>query len=195
MNLRFTGLSMIDDIKFLDDATRPPAPRLEGLTPEQRQPGLHLKMIHDHLRENMQVLGGLIERASAGTVSPAEIEAETGELAMVTNYRRFGNLCGQHCQIVNAHHSIEDQAIFPDLAQQGEAFRKIADRLRAEHVVVHELLVRLVDALNALARQPGEGNFVAAREIYEALERVLLSHLGYEEDAIGDALGYFRIGV
>ena len=152
-------------------------------------------MIHDHLRENMQVLGRLIERASAGAVTPDEIAAETGNLAMVTNYRRFGNLCGQHCQIVNTHHSIEDYAVFPALAEQGEAFRKIADRLRAEHVVVHELLVRLVDALNALAREPGEDNFIAARTVYHALERVLLSHLGYEEDAMGDALGYFEIGV
>jgi uncharacterized membrane protein YccC len=185
---------MLDDIEFLDDATRPPPPKLEGLTPEQRMPGQHLKMIHDHLRENMRVLGTLIERASTGSVTQEQIEAETGSLAMVTNYRRFGNLCGQHCQIVNTHHSIEDYAIFPALAEQGEAFRRIADRLRAEHVVVHELLVRLVDALNALAREPGEDNFAATLTIYRALERVLLSHLGYEEDAMGDALGYFEIG-
>jgi hypothetical protein len=31
------------------------------------------------------------------------------------------------------------------------------------------------------------------RTIYEALERVLLSHLGYEEDQIGDALGYYGV--
>lgn len=184
---------MLDDIEFLDDATRPEPPRFENLTPAQRAPGQHLAAVHNHLRENMQVLGELIERASAGSVSAAEVAAETASLGMIANYRRFGNLCGQHCQFVNAHHSIEDQAIFPALAAQGEVFRNIAERLRAEHVVVHALLVRLVDALNALAREPGEDNFVAARTIYCALERVLLSHLGYEEDAIGDALGYFDI--
>lgn len=186
---------MLDDIEFLDDATRPPPPRLEGLTEAQRRPGQHLKMIHDHLRDNMRVLGKLIERANAGSVTSAEIAAETGNMAMIANYRRFGNLCGQHCQIVNTHHSIEDYAVFPALAEQGEAFRKIAERLKAEHVVVHELLVRLVDALNAMVGDPSEANYVAARTIYHALERVLLSHLGYEEDAMGDALGYFEIGV
>ncbi len=185
---------MLLNIAFLDDATRPPAPKLEGLTEVQRAPGLHLRMVHDHLRDNMKTLGKLIARANAGGVTRAEIEAETDSLAMVSNYRRFGNLCGQHCQIVHTHHSIEDDAIFPALAQQGEAFKAIADRLRAEHVVVHELLERLVDTLNALAAEPTEARYEDAKTIYHALERVLLSHLGYEEDAIGDALGYFGIG-
>jgi hypothetical protein len=37
--------------------------------------------------------------------------------------------------------------------------------------------------------------FEETKTIYLALEGVLLSHLGYEEDAMGDALGYFGIGV
>jgi hypothetical protein len=60
--------------------------------------------------------------------------------------------------------------------------------------VVHELLERLVDGLNALAAEPTEARFEDAKTVYQALERVLLSHLGYEEDAMGDALGYFGIG-
>lgn len=184
---------MIDDIQFLDDATRPPIVRLEGLTEAERAAGRHLKEVHNHLRDNMVALGRLIERAAAGGASAAEVTAEASGLAMVANYRRFGNLCGQHCQIVNVHHSIEDEAVFPAIAAQGAAFKAIADRLRAEHVVVHELLVRLIDALGALATEPGVARFDEAVTIYRALERVLLSHLGYEEDAIGDALGAFRI--
>jgi predicted glycoside hydrolase/deacetylase ChbG (UPF0249 family) len=176
---------MLLDITFLDDATRPPVQKLEGLTDEQRAPGLHLRMIHDHLRANMVTLGKLIERANQGAVTREEIAAETADLAVVANYRRFGNLCGQHCGIINTHHSIEDYAIFPALAQQGEAFKAIADRLRAEHVVVHELLERLVDALNALAAEPTAARFEDAKTVYRALERVLLSHLGYEEEAMG----------
>ena len=151
-------------------------------------------MVHDHLRENMHAIGELIERASAGTVSVQEVAAQTADLAIISNYRRFGNLCGRHCQIVNTHHSIEDYAIFPELSKQGEAFRKVAERLQAEHVVVHELLVRQIDALNALAREPSTSRFEDAKEVYDALGRVLLSHLGYEEEEIGDALGYFGIG-
>ena len=184
---------MIDNIEFLDDATRPVAPKLTGLTPDQREPGLHLKEVHNHLRGNMKMLRTLIERASQGEVSQDQVATETGGMTMVANFRRFGNLCGQHCSIVNTHHSIEDYAIFPAIAAQGEAFRKVAERLQAEHVVVHELLERLVEALNLLAGAPTRDNFEAATVVYEALERVLLSHLGYEEDSIGDALGYFGL--
>ena len=188
-----TQILPLAGLAFLDDATRPAPVRLEGLTAAQRGPGEHLKEIHDHLRHNMRTLAALIERANAGTVTPEQIAAETGDLAMVANYRRFGNLCGQYCQVVNTHHSIEDYHLFPALARQGDIYRKIAERLQAEHVVVHELLVRLVAALNTLAGAPNAENFGAARTVYEALERVLLSHLGYEEDAIGDALGFFEI--
>jgi hemerythrin-like domain-containing protein len=184
---------MIDGIKFLDDATRPMAPKLEGLTEAQREPGRHLAQVHDHLRDNMRVLGKLIERASAGEVSPAEVAETTADMTMLANFRRFGNLCGQHCAIVEQHHSIEDYAVFPPLAAKSEALRRVTERLAAEHVVVHELLVRLMDALQVLALSPSHDTFTAAKAIYETLERVLLSHLGYEEDQIGDALGYYGI--
>ena len=55
---------LLKDIQFLDDATRPAIPKLAGVTEAQKAPGEHLRMIHDHLRENMVVLGRLIERAS-----------------------------------------------------------------------------------------------------------------------------------
>lgn len=186
---------MLDDIEFLDDATRPRAPKLENLTPTQRAPGRHLKMIHDHLRQNVAVLRQMIDEVMAGEKSVTEIEAEAEALTMVSNYRQFGNLCGQHCHIVHTHHSIEDAHIFPPLSEKGEAWKKVTDRLVAEHEIVHALLIRLIDALNALARDPSRNNFTAAQQINDALERVLLSHLGYEEDEIGDALGYFNIGV
>ena len=87
---------LLKDIQFLDDATRPPIPDLPGLTEAQKHPGEHLKMIHDHLRENMSVLGRLIERASAGETSVEEIKAETSDLTMVSNYRRFGKIGRAH---------------------------------------------------------------------------------------------------
>lgn len=186
---------MLLDLTFLDDATRPEPPQLRGLTRAQRLPGQHLAMIHDHLRDNMKVLGGLIERASSGSVTPDDVVKEAEELGMVSNYRRFGTLCGEHCEFVHTHHSIEDEAIFPGLSRHAEIYARIAERLKAEHSVIHEVLTRLVAALEDLARDPTRARFEEARDVYSVLERVLLSHLGYEERAIGDALGYFRIGV
>lgn len=184
---------MLLDIGFLDDSTRPTVPRLTGLTPAQKAAGEHLKDIHDHLRQNMQLISSLIARAAQGQVSPDDVAAETAGLQMVANFRRFGNLCGQYCGIVDTHHSIEDAYVFPALAAQSEGYRKVAERLQAEHGVVHKLLERQIETLSALAANPGPETFDDAREVYVALERVLLSHLGYEEEQIGDALGYFNI--
>ena len=184
---------MILDIGFLDDATRPTVPRLEGMTPAQRMAGEHLKEVHDHLRDNMQMIRSLIQRASEGLVGADEVAAETADMTIVANFRRFGNLCGQYCQVVNTHHSIEDYHLFPAVAAISDGYREVADRLQAEHVVVHELLERQIAALNLLAREPNAEHFANAKLVFEALERVLLSHLGYEEDQIGDALGYYGL--
>lgn len=184
---------MILDIGFLDDATRPTVPKLEGVTAAQRAGGEHLREVHDHLRGNLNSIKVLIQRASAGSLNSAEILAEADKLAMVANLRRFGTMCGQYCELVNAHHSAEDYMMLPGIAAISDGYRQVADRLRAEHVVVHELLERQIATLEALAAQPTDENFEAATEIFGALERVLLSHLGYEEDQVGDALGYFGL--
>ena len=184
---------MLLNIGFLDEKTRPTVPRLEGLTDAQRGAGEHLKEVHDHLRDNMRAIRVLIDRAQAGLVSLDEVARETGDLTMVSNFRRFGNLCGQHCQVVNTHHSLEDAYVFPAIANISEGYRAVADRLQAEHVVVHELLERQIETLNAMVGAPSEATLADAVEVFEALERVLLSHLGYEEDQIGDALGFYGL--
>ena len=184
---------MLLDIGFLDDATRPTVPKLEGMRPEQQEAGEHLKEIHDHLRHNLEQISDLIERAAVGQASLADIANDTDKLLMLQNFRRFGNLCGQYCQLVHGHHSIEDAHLFPALAAQSEGYARVTERLQAEHGVVHELLLRQIDTLNALAEVPGADNFADAREVFVALERVLRSHLGYEEEQIGDAIGYFGL--
>jgi hypothetical protein len=187
--------SMLDDIDLPDDATRPTGPRFEDLTPVQRMPGRHLAMIHDHFRGNMQVLRELLCKAESGELTAGELMAEAEAMPMMENYRRFGALCGQHCQIIEMHHSIEDQAIFPELSGKSAALKSVVDRLIAEHEVVHALLVKLVGELSALIENPSPAQFANAREVYEVLEKLLLSHFGYEETEIGDALGYYGIGV
>lgn len=184
---------MLLDISFLDDSTRPKAPELGPLAPHQRAAGQHLKDVHDNLRRNTKALRTMIDEIMAGQKTATDVERETEAMTMVHNFRRFGNLCGQHCQIVHGHHTLEDRALFPALSAKGEAWKKVVDRLVAEHEVVHALLLKMIDALNVLAKDPSEVNFANAVEVNDALERVLLSHLGYEEEAIGDALGFFRI--
>jgi hypothetical protein len=184
-----------DAIAVLDDDTRPPAPRVDGLTAAQQVPGRHLRMIHAHFRDTMVRLSELIEAAAAGRIDPEELAARAGAVPVLDNYRRFGTLCGEHCRVIEIHHAIEDEWIFPELRERSEAMRAVTERLMQEHRVVHALLERLMAALEALTRDPGEDNFAAARDLYQAFEKTLASHFGYEEDAIGDALGVYGVGV
>ena len=186
---------MKNTIKRLDDSTRPEAPSLENVTAKQKLPGQHLAMIHEHFRQNMSHLRGLIAEAEDSAAGADAARAAAEAMPMLANYRRFGALCGQHCSIIHSHHSIEDQAIFPGLSEKGAAWKKVTDRLQAEHEVVHALLVKLIASLNALAQTPCDSAFRDALADYDALEEVLLSHFGYEERSIGDALGYYGIGV
>lgn len=184
---------MLLDIAFLDDATRPTVPPLKNVTRAQQAAGEHLKEVHDHLRHELDMVRQLIARAMQGQVSEADVASETAALSMVANFRRFGNLCGRYCALVNTHHSLEDSYLLPSIARISDGYRQVAERLMAEHVVVHELLEREIAALSALARDPGPDTFETARTLFETLERVLLSHLGYEEEQIGDALGYYNV--
>jgi hypothetical protein len=185
---------MSDTIELLDDATRPEAPVLENLSESEMRPGQHLAMVHDHQRQNMQVLRNLIDAARGGALTAANLDGALDGLSLLENYRRFGNLCGQHCQIVHTHHSIEDSYVFPELSAKAEAFRRVVARLVEEHEVVHALLVRLFDELSLLVEAPETSAFETAVATYNKLETLLLSHFAYEERSIGPALGRFRIG-
>ncbi|WP_373354791.1 hemerythrin domain-containing protein [Pseudoroseicyclus sp. CXY001] len=186
---------MAEDFTLPDPATRPVAPKLEGVTKAQKQPGEHLRMIHDHQRQNMQILRKTVERARAGKLPKGGAAEALDASGWVHNLRRFGALCGQHCQMVHMHHSIEDAHVFPALSDKAVAFRAVVKRLTEEHEAVHHLLVQLIDELNALNADPSEAKFEKAAATNAKLEAFLLSHLGYEEDSIGDALGVFRIGI
>lgn len=186
---------MTDKIKLLDDSTRPTGPTFNNITEAQRLPGRHLAMIHEHFRGQMLFLRKIIDQAGTGDSTPADIQAEVEKLPLLENYRRFGNLCGQHCRVIEMHHMIEDQAIFPELSSKNKAMKNVVDRLIAEHGIVHELLTKLVDALNSLITAPEAQSYARTVEIYTTLETVLLSHFNYEETQLSDALGYYNISI
>ncbi|MCB1491893.1 MAG: hemerythrin domain-containing protein [Rhodobiaceae bacterium] len=186
---------MADGIKRLDDATRPEPPDLGEVTAAQKVPGAHLKLIHDQHRRAMAMIGQLIDEIESGVAEAGAVASDIQSLEMTQNLRRFGTLCGQHCQFIHGHHSIEDAYMFPELAGKAEAFARVIDRLIEEHSVIHALLMRLVGEINELGENPTAERFRAARATYGELERLLQSHFVYEEDSIGDALGVFGVGI
>jgi hemerythrin-like domain-containing protein len=111
---------------------------------------------------------------------------------MRTTFETLGSFCGQYCQVVTLHHTIEDRYLFPAVAAHA-AFRPVADQLAAEHVTIHEVLVDLDAAV--LHLEDDEASFRRLRARVDELAEMLLSHLTYEEDELSEPLGLFGIGV
>lgn len=185
---------MLDNLEIPDDSTRPRAPQLT-ITAEQTRPMRSLGAIHEHHRRNMRVVRQVIHNVGKGEQTPTDLQNSLNELDILDNYRLFGNLCGQHCEIINMHHSIEDQAMFPALLGRNEELNKVVERLSAEHKVVHQLLIQLSQAAANLSTTPTASQYAIVVEIYEIFERLLLSHFGYEEEEIGPALSFYNIPI
>lgn len=181
-------------IEIPDDDTRPKAPDLPDVQPHQRQAGLHLKMIHNHHRKNMRTIRQLLDDIEKRGEISIPLEEVTQPLQdMEQAYKQFGALCGQHCQIIHGHHAVEDAHLFPALSAKAKTLSKVIDRLKAEHEIVHQLLVRIIAALDALFADTSDENFTTAKVLYDALDKLLASHFHYEESSIGDAIGFYDV--
>ena len=97
--------------------------------------------------------------------------------------------------MLNFHHDAEEHHVFPQIEAKGsEAFRQVVAQLRKEHLVVHELIVRLQSAAEALVGSPDEAQFQETAAILAQLETVIRSHFGYEETELAEALGVYVEG-
>ncbi|RPE66222.1 hemerythrin HHE cation binding domain-containing protein [Pacificibacter maritimus] len=175
----------------LDEGARPKAPVLSN-DDQARQSGKRLAAIHRmHLRDIVTAKALLlqIEQTGAGA---AELAQAIPKMSMTQNYQRFGNLCGRECMVLNMHHNLEEQEMFPRLEQQGvAALSAVVAKLRTEHQVVHALIERLYEAAVDLVDNPSTTRFETARLIFEQLEAVVRSHFKYEETELEEALGLF----
>ena len=180
------------DALTLDEAARPKAPPVPEATERHRQIGGQLAAIHGGYLHQIARVAAVLERIEAGEVPPEHLRQIVLSLEMGENYRAFGSLCGQQCAILKMHHDIEQAAMFPDIeAVGGGVFVQIVAKLRAEHEVVHELLVRLERAAMTLVYEQTDENFAVAAETFRKLEAVLRSHFGYEETELAEAIGYY----
>ena len=67
----------------------------------------------------------------------------------------------------------------------------ILDRLGAEHRTVHALLERIRAIVRSVASAPTREQLFDLREVYGVFERVVISHFGYEERELEEAIGYY----
>ncbi len=178
-------------VTLLDDSKRPKAPKIEGLNAFQRARGRRLKWFHDHHRAQLAEVARALETLDAPALSD-----QVSKLDMSANYRMFGNLCGQECQMLTGHHTIEDMHMFPQLHQEGsDGVKKVVERLMAEHLVVHELIEELESRAWACLQNPSSETFAAAKESFKALDTCVRSHFGYEETELEDSLSVIDVGI
>ena len=184
-------MEKLNRVTLLHDTHRPKAPKIEGLSASQRARGRRLGWYHDLHRAQLGEVRGALERLDA-----EGLRDKLAALQISANYRRFGNLCGQECQMLTGHHGIEDAHVFPLLYHAGsEGLRKVVERLMAEHLVVHELIEELEAAAQALVDAPTTENFAKAKAAFSDLEKCVRSHFGYEEKELEDALGVIDVGI
>jgi iron-sulfur cluster repair protein YtfE (RIC family) len=177
-------------ITLLDNSNRPKAPKIEGLTPAQRQQGRRLSLFHNMHRQQLAEVAHAIEQIDA--TLPDKISA----LDMRHNFKIFGNMCGQECQMLSGHHGIEDQVMFPTLHEAGSAgLKKVVERLMAEHLVVHELIDELESKAHQALAEPSAENYTRLKVTFKDLNTCVQSHFVYEETELEDALGLIDVGI
>lgn len=181
----------LDDLD-LDESARPKAPKVPAATDRHRRQGRQLAAIHRHYLMEMAQIGAVLARIEAGDAPPKDLKQIVLSLDMAENFRAFGNLCGHECRMLKIHHDIEGADMFPRIdAAGGGMFREVVAKLLSEHEVVHELIIRLGRAAEALVGDPSEETFAQAAATYRKLEAIVRSHFGYEETELVEAIGYY----
>jgi iron-sulfur cluster repair protein YtfE (RIC family) len=184
-------MEKLNRITLLDDTKRPKAPKIDGLSPQQRAQGRRLGWFHNMHRAQLDEV-----RAAMEQLDVEGLRDKVAALAISANFRMFGNLCGEECMMLSGHHGIEDAHVFPLLHAAGSnGLRKVVERLMAEHLVVHELIEELEAAAHVLVSAPTEENFTLAKVAFSDLEKCVKSHFGYEETELEEALGVIDVGI
>ena len=184
------------DALSLDEASRPKAPPVPEATDLHRRQGRQLAAIHRHYLMEMGQIGAVLARIEAGDAPPDNLKRIVLSLDMAENLQAFGSICGRQCQVLRFHHDIEGADMFPRIEAAGAGmFREVVAKLKSEHEVVHELIVRLGHAADNLTADSTEENFAQAAATFRKLEEIVRSHFGYEETELAEAIGYYLNGI
>ncbi|MDT0184972.1 hemerythrin domain-containing protein [Microbacterium sp. ARD31] len=178
----------------IDDSTRPRVAGSVDLTARQRMAGDHLRMVHDHFREQLAQLTTAVAALAEGDGGSgvAAVREALHRLGPELAAQQVSGLCRQVCRFLTMHHTIEDQSMFPAVATL-PAYAPVAARLAEEHLVIHEHLERLDELALAVHADPSRiAELVGA---VAALAGDLLSHFDYEETEMAEPLGLLGLGV
>jgi hemerythrin-like domain-containing protein len=105
----------------------------------------------------------------------------------------LGAYCASYCRFVDAHHSLEDDAIFPYLRHRDARLGPLLDRLADEHLVIRSLVRAAqsgaldLDGLAETGRLLADHVRFEERDLFPLIEGALRSGaLATLGDEIGD---------
>jgi hypothetical protein len=148
--------------------------------------GAHLVEVHDGLRAELTRLRDIVEQVVAGEEQAHRARNAINELTMRQNNWTLGAYCAQYCRFVTGHHGLEDRSVFPHLRRSDPTLTPVLDRLESEHLVIHDVLEQLDEALVALVS--GASGTAELKRVVDLLSSTLLEHLAYEEVELVPAL-------
>jgi alkanesulfonate monooxygenase SsuD/methylene tetrahydromethanopterin reductase-like flavin-dependent oxidoreductase (luciferase family) len=169
---------------------RPEQPPATGYTERGRLVGQHLVDVHDMLRRELAELRDVLERVRAGALAAADARSALNETALRRNDWALGAFCSRYCGVVQQHHGLEDDAIFPHLVRSEPALGPVVDRLVEEHLVIHDAIQAVDRALVEHISTPDD--HAPIQQAIDFLTDALLSHLAYEEQELVEPLA--RLG-
>ena len=155
-----------------------------------RAVGQHLIDVHDMLRRELTELREVVARVRDGALSAGDARSALNDMAMRQNDWTLGAFCSRYCAVVDQHHTLEDDAIFPHLARSAPDLEPVIDRLAQEHLVIHHAIEAVDRALVDHINNPGD--FDGLQSAIDRLTDTLLSHLSYEEVELVEPLA--RLG-
>jgi hemerythrin-like domain-containing protein len=158
---------------------RPARPIGEGRT---------LILVHRHLRQELAQIRSAIEEVADGRLTPEQARDHINQTTMRQNYWTLGSFCASYCRVLTMHHTLEDQ-MFPSLAHRRPELGPVVAKLSQEHEVIADVLTAIDSTLTAMMSD--ESRLDDVREHVRLLDRLLTSHLDYEEDQLVAPLSDF----
>jgi alkanesulfonate monooxygenase SsuD/methylene tetrahydromethanopterin reductase-like flavin-dependent oxidoreductase (luciferase family)/hemerythrin-like domain-containing protein len=175
-----------------DESARPvapPAPAGYVYGPNAEAIGNHLTDVHGNLRRELEKILDTLEQVKTGTMPIDLARSALHEMTMRQNNWELGAYCEAYCTRLTHHHGIEDESIFPHLRGADAGLAPVIDRLGQEHVIIHEVIEGIDQALVNLVRT--EDDFNELQDAMDILSDSLLSHLAYEEQQLSEPLARY----
>lgn len=109
---------------------------------------------------------------------------ETNKRPMGLSIRGFIGAGMQFCHHLTIHHTIEEQHVFPELAERMPAFRQ-HDVLITAHEKIHDGIEKTEDYLQQCSSGQRELRLYELKEIMDSFGKVLWEHLDEEVSMLG----------